>query len=100
MDLIILVALIILVLFFFRKFSNFVYLIGICEVFLRLVHFIKSQLNIEEFTEFINKYIPSSLEVIINRYSTGVFSEILVWGLIVIMCIFVSYLVRNFFERR
>lgn len=100
MDLIILVVLIILVIFFFRKFSNFVYLIGISEIILRLIHFIKDHLNIQEFTDFINKYIPNSLETIITRYSTGVFSEILVWGLIIIMGIFVSYLIKSFFERR
>lgn len=100
MDLIVLTILIILVVFFFGRFKSFVYLLGILEIFFKLIHFIKSEIAIKEFSVFVNKYIPTSLISIIDNYASGVFLTILTWGVIAMMCMFLFYLVQYFFFER
>lgn len=100
MDLVILVVLIAIVVFFFKQFSSFVYFIVICDIFLRLMHGIASLLGIVEFTAFVNKYIPTSIPGIINTYSTGIFNTLLILGYIILIAIFEFYTIRIFFKKR
>ena len=60
MDLIILLALIVIIAFFFRDYKNVVYFLGIIEIFFRLVHRIAELINLAGFQSFVNEYIPSS----------------------------------------
>lgn len=98
MDVIILLVLVILVLIFFRTFKNFVYLLGILEIFFRLIHAIKAKLAITEFSAFVNKYIPGSIVDVISKYSTGILKDVLVWAFIVMIAIFLGYLIKYFFK--
>lgn len=100
MDLIILVVLIGIVVFFFKQFSSFVYFMAIMDIFLRLFHMIKSCLNIAEFTLFVDKYIPISIPGIINTYSTGIFNTLLILGYIILVAIFEFYTIRIFFKKK
>ena len=61
MDLVIIVILIGIVVFFFKQFSSFVYFVAIIDLFFRLLHMIASNLKIAEFINFVNKYIPASM---------------------------------------
>lgn len=100
MDLVVLLVLIAVVVAFFKRFSSFVYFMAIVDIFLRIVTFIKIQLAIPEFTNFVNRYIPASIPSIIDRYSSGIFNTILIWGYVVIFIIFEFYIIRTFFKKK
>ena len=99
MDLIIILALIIVIAFFFRDYKHAVYFLGICEILFRLIHFIGDNLHIKPLNEFIDNYIPSSLFSIIAHYSSGLLYEILKWVLVILFGSFLVYLIRYFFKR-
>jgi len=100
MDLIILLILIILTVVFFRKFSNLVYVICIIDIFLRIVSKIEVLLNIKEFSNLVNAYLPNSVLSIINNYSSGIINTILVWIYVGIYVVFLYYVIRTFFRKK
>ena len=100
MDLIIILVLIGFVLFFFRRFSSFIYFIGIMDIFLRIVTFIKVQLTTGTVYNFINQYIPANIPTVLANYSSGILYTILLWAYVIAMIIFEFYLIRTFFRRK
>ena len=98
--LIILVVAIIAVALFFKDFKNVVYFLGIVEILLRLLHRISSLLKIEIFTTFVNKYVPTSLEGIINEYSSGILNIVLTWILILLFIFFEWYLIKYWLGKK
>lgn len=100
MDLVILVTILMCVIMFFRKFSNFVYAVAIIDIFLRIMEFIKYNLGNKEVMLFISKYFPNNVLTIINKYSSGMFNEILAWVYVGVMGIFLFYTIRTFFNKR
>ena len=61
MDLIIFLLLLALVVFLLRDIKWVTYLIGIIEIFLRLVHYIANHLGIPEVATFVNNNLPGSI---------------------------------------
>lgn len=100
MDLIIIVALIVLTIVFFRRFSNVVYVICIIDIFLRIISMIEQLLNIKEFSNIVNKYLPDSIHAVINANSSGVINIILVWLYVGIFAIFLGYITKTFFKKK
>lgn len=100
MDLIVLLVLIGIVIFFFRRFSSFIYFIAIADIFFRIVTFIKIELTKGDVYAIINKYIPSSIPALLDNYSSGLLYTILVWLYVVAMIIFESYIIRTFFRKK
>lgn len=98
--LILLVVLIIAVGLFFKDFKSVVYFLGIVEIFFRLVHKIASLLGIREFSNFINSYIPNSLEGVIDTYSSGILNTVLIWILILLFGYFEWYLIKYFIKKK
>ena len=94
MDLIILLILIVIVIMVYRDVKFLVYLLGILELFFRLIHHIGDKLGINDINAFINRYIPSSLFSIFEKYTTGIVYEIISWSLILAFCAFLYYLVK------
>ena len=94
MDLIILLALIVIIAFFFRDYKNVVYFLGIVEIFFRIIHFIGDHLKISELNKFINDYIPQSLFTMLGKYSNGLLYEILIWLLLAIFISLEIYLIN------
>lgn len=92
--LILLVVLIIVVGIFFKDFKSVVYFLGIVEIFFRLVHKIAILLEFKGFSNFVNQYIPSSLEGIIDTYSSGILHTVLLWILILLFVYFEWYLIK------
>ncbi len=94
MDLIILLILIVIVIMVYRDVKFLVYLLGILELFFRLIHHIGDKLGINNINAFINRYIPSSLFSIFEKYTTGIVYEIISWSLILAFGAFLYYLVK------
>lgn len=92
--LVILVVAIVIVALFFKDFKSVVYFLGIVEIFLRLVHRIALLIKVDSFSNFSNKYIPGSLENVINTYSSGILNVVLVWLLILLFVFFEWYLIN------
>lgn len=99
-DLVILVILILVVSFFFRKFSSVVYFIAIVEILLRILTFFKNNIPLPDVSSLINKYIPENIPSILARYFNGILYTILVWIFIIIMIIFLVYIIRTFWKKK
>ena len=100
MDLVILLILMGIVIFFFKRFSNFIYFIAITDILLRIITFVKEELTTGEIYAFINKYIPSNIPAIIGNYSSGLLYTILVWLYVIAFIIFEFYVLRTFFRKK
>lgn len=102
MDLAILIILIALVIFFFKRFSSFVYFIAIADMLLRILTFIKYQTasSVPELYALINKYIPENMPAIIGKYTNGIIETIILWLYVIIFCIFLFYTIRIFFKKK
>ena len=100
MDLVILLILMGLVIFVFKRFSNFIYFIAIADILLRIVTFVKEQLASGDVYAFMNKYIPANIPAIIGNYSSGLLYTILVWLYVVAFIIFEFYILKTFFKKK
>jgi len=100
MDLVIILVLMAIVILVFKRFSSFIYFVGIVDIFLRTMTYIKQMLNVKEISNFIGKYIPSSIPSILGNYSEGILYDVLMWLYIIGMIIFLSYLIRTFFKKK
>ena len=100
LDLVIVIALVIFAICWFRSFSKSVYAFAIIDIFLRLIHYIALNLGIKEFSRWVNHIFPNSIPAIIDRYSNGLLYTILIWVYIVIMVFFLGYTIRTFIRKR
>ena len=99
MDLVILVVLIGIVVFIFKKFSSFIYFIAIVDILLRILTFIKNN-TLPEIKSFIAAYFPESIPNIIGKYARDDLYTILVWAYVIIMMIFLFYVTRTFIRKK
>ena len=99
-DLIILAVLILLVIFVFRRFDSFVYLMAIIEIFLRILTFVKNNIGLKDVAGIIDKYLPENIFSIIDKYTNGVVNIILKWGFVAIMAVFLGYIVYYFIKKK
>ncbi len=98
-DVIVLLILLGIVIFLFRKFSSFVYAFAIIDIFLRILTFIRDN-SVPELKSLIGKYFPESIASIIGHYSSGVFYTILMWIYVIIFAIFLGYVTKYFIKKR
>lgn len=84
----------------FKKFSSFVYYVGMVDIFLRILAFISANLPLAFLSNFINAYFPKSIPNIIEIYSSGIFEIVLLWLLLIVYCIFDFYIARTFFKKK
>ena len=98
MDIVVLLVLAIIVLIVFQDTKSLIYFAGIADIFMRLAHFVKVQVNVMEFTRLVNEYIPTSLVSIISDNSEGIVTTILNWFYIVVMVLFLGYLIKYLFK--
>lgn len=84
----------------FKKFSNVIYYIGIIDIFLRILDFIANNIPVPVVSNFINSYFPNSVSHIIDMYSSGIFTTVLLWLLCVVYIILLFYLVRIFWKKK
>lgn len=100
LDLIVLSVLIVVVAIFFRSFKTFVHLLGICEVFLRIMRYIANNINYTKISLLIKNKLPASLFSIIDKYSNGVINDMLKWLLLIIFIIWLFYLIKTLFKSK
>lgn len=98
-DLIVLLVLLGVVVFLFRRFSSFVYAVAIIDIFLRIMTFIRDN-SVPELKSLIGKYFPESIPSIIANYSDGVFYTILMWVYVGIFTVFLVYITKYFIKKR
>ena len=99
MDAIIFVILLIVVIFFFKKLSNTVFFVGIVDIFLRILTFIRDN-SVPELHNLIVKYFPESIPSIIDTYANGIFYTILMWIYVAIFTVFLFYITKYFIYKR
>ena len=100
MDLAIIIILLILVIITLRDIKWVTYLIGILEIFLRLVNYIGNHLQVAELKSFVNRVFPDSLFSIAAKYTSGIIYEIISWILIIFLVWFLIYLINYLFKRK
>lgn len=101
MEVIIIMAIIGAIVFFFKRtFSGFIYAVGMVDIFLRILAFLKGQLLGGEALAFVNRWFPASIPAIIRNYTEGALTTVLLWIYVVIMIIFEVYVIKEFIKRR
>lgn len=100
MDLIIIILLIVGVVIIYKDVKFVTYLIGILEIFFRLMHYIGDNIKFINLNPFINKYIPSSLFSIIEKYTSEVVCTIISWLLVAVLIMFLVYLVKYLIKKK
>jgi len=98
--LILLVIAIIVVGIFFKNFKSVVYFIGIADIFFRLLHKLIELTDVEVINNFVNNYIPASIEAIINNYSSGILNTVLIWLLFLLYVYFLFYLIKYWLKNK
>lgn len=99
MDLIILLVLIAIIVFFFKDFTAFVYALGIIEIFLRIVNFFANHIGVTELSTWMNSYFPNSIFSILAKYSNCLLYEILCWLVVICFCVLLFHLVKYLIKR-
>lgn len=99
-DLIVIIVLLLIVIFCFRRFSSFVYSFAIIDIFLRIVNFIKNNIPVKELQNALSKYFPGSIEGVIRGYSSGIIETILMWAYTILYIIFLSYVIKTFIHKK
>lgn len=99
-DLVVIVVLLLIVIFCFRRFSSFVYAYAIIDIFLRLLHFVETHVPVPELQSLIAKYFPDSIEAVIYAYTNGIIETILLWANAIMYAIFLGYIVRIFIHKK
>ena len=100
MDLAILVILIVVVVIMFRDIKWVSYLIGILELFFRLLHYIGDNLGVAELNSLIDAYLPTSTFSIVANYTTGAVYTVLAWIIVAFLCMFLYHNIKYFISKR
>ena len=99
-DLIILLIIVLGIIFFCRKFKNFVYLIAVVDIFLRIITFIKNNIGLIDVKNILDKYLPDNLPSLVYRYTNGIVSDIIMWIYLFIFICFLCYTVKILWRRK
>lgn len=100
MELIIIFVLILVLTYIFRKFSTFVYTLAFIDIFLRIVNFLKDNIASPEIYKFVNQYFPTSIPSLIDKYTSGIFNEILIWVYVINFIVFEIYIIKSIFNKQ
>ena len=98
MDILIIFIILLIVALVFKRASNVVIFFGLIDIFLRILDYIGNN-TIKEINNIINKFFPKSIPNIIANYSSGVLENILMWGYILLMILFVYFVFKMLVHR-
>ncbi|MEG2564199.1 MAG: hypothetical protein RSA48_02125 [Bacilli bacterium] len=100
-DLIILGLIIAAVVICFRKFNSFVYVVAIIDITLRLLSFLANNLGVPEIVALIKRIdFPVSIPAIIDKYTNGIVTTVIMWCFFGVFVIFDYYVIRTFWKKR
>ncbi len=99
-DLIIIIALLVFVIIYSKKFQNYIFGVATIDVFFRVLSFLKNNIPISGIKGQISKYVPESIPSIINKYTDGTISELLIWTYVIIIIIFLCFIAKIFIKRK
>lgn len=99
-DVFLLVILIVAGICFFRRLDSSVYFIASLDIFFRILTFIRDNLGVPEFSNFIREYFPESIPGIIYKYTDGILSTALMWIYVLMFVVFLFYTVRILWKKR
>ncbi len=99
-DLIVLIAFIVFVLIYSKRFQTYIFGFGMIDIIFRILNIIKGYIPSKKIVSLINSYIPSSVPGVIRNYTSGVFETVLIFVYVVIMAIFLYYVIRIFIKRK
>ena len=98
---IIVIVLLLLSIFVFRKFSSFVYSIAIIDIFLRIIYYIAIHLPLGEFNGYVKTYFPESIPAMVRGLITDtLICNIIIWIYIAFMGIFWFYSISYFMKKK
>lgn len=97
-DLIILLAIVILAIFFFKSFRSFVYSVCLTDIFLRLMRFLAVNLKFHK-SSFIYK-LPESFAGCFVSYMKSPLSDIFIWLIFICYVCFLYYSTIYLFTKR
>jgi len=101
MDIVVIILVVAAVLvMIFKKFPSFVYYVAFVDIFLRILDFIANNVPVNFISNFINNYFPNSLSNVIELYSSGIFTTVLLWLLLIVYVIFDFYLIRLLWHKK
>ncbi len=98
MDLILLFVILVLVIIFFRNAKSLIYALGIVEIFLHIVNFIKHHIGTNELSKFLEDNVPNSILNILDKHSDGILYDLLSWCFVACMVWFLIYLLKYLFK--
>lgn len=81
-----------------KKFSNVIIAFGLIDIFLRILDYIGEH-TVKDINEIINKIFPDSIPAIIGANSSGILCDILMWGYVLLMTLFMYYVFRMLIKR-
>ncbi len=100
-DIIFLIAVILIVICCFRRFSSFVYVVGIIDIFFRLITYFAQNIGAPEITALVKRIgFPASIPAVINKYTDGLLATVLMWCFFGIMVVFEFYVIRTFWRKK
>ncbi len=99
-DVVLLIILIVAGICFFRKFDATVYFIAVIDIFFRILDFIANHIGVDEVSKFIKEYFPSSIPGVIEKYTDGVLTDILLWIYVILFAAFLFYTFKILWKKR
>lgn len=85
---------------YFRNVNSVVYTICIIDIFFRIITKVESLINIDKFSFYVDKYIPSSILSIIDKYTSGMINTVFLWIYIGIFILFLILVFKSLFNKK
>ena len=98
MDIVVIFIILLIVALVFKRLDNVIIFFGLIDIFLRIVNYIGDH-TIDEIKNIVNKIFPDSIPAIISNYSEGLLENILIWGYVLLMALFIYYVFRMLIHR-
>lgn len=99
-DLIILIALLVFVIIYSKRFQTYIFGFATIDIFFRILNFLKNNIPISGIKGQISKYVPESIPSVINKYTNGTINILLIWAYVIVMIIFWYFVAKIFIKRK